>query len=107
MTLLMHMCCRYRFPLYISQDSNNAQVMQLAQSYAPTVRYMQHRELQKPQTHSSREPIAYYRIANHYKFIFMQMFDCFQYPKAIILEVNGACLASPGSLHAINALVCS
>ena len=25
--------------------------------------------------------IVYYRIANHYKFVLMQLFDCFQYDK--------------------------
>jgi hypothetical protein len=32
--------------------------------------------------------LAYYRIANHYKFIMKTFFDCFQYPKLIILEVR-------------------
>lgn len=34
------------------------------------------------------ENLAYYRIANHYKYILQTMFDCLQYKKAIILEVR-------------------
>ena len=33
-----------------------------------------------------KEPIAYYRIANHYRFIMQQMFDCRQYDKLILVE---------------------
>ena len=33
-----------------------------------------------------RDPIVYYRISNHYKFVLMQLFDCFQYEKAILVE---------------------
>lgn len=36
--------------------------------------------------HCRREPIVYYRIANHYKFILQQMFDCRQYERLIIVE---------------------
>lgn len=28
----------------------------------------------------------YYRISNHYKFVFQQLFDCFQYDKILIVE---------------------
>ncbi len=38
----------------------------------------------------SQEKIEYYRIAAHYRFILRTMFDCFQYPRVIILEVNAA-----------------
>ena len=30
--------------------------------------------------------MVYYRIANHYKFIMQQMFDCRQYERLIIVE---------------------
>lgn len=30
--------------------------------------------------------IAYYRISNHYKFVLMQLFDCFQYEKVLLVE---------------------
>jgi alpha-1,3-mannosyl-glycoprotein beta-1,2-N-acetylglucosaminyltransferase len=33
-----------------------------------------------------RESLAYYRIANHYKFAFQQLFDCFQYDRVIVVE---------------------
>ena len=34
------------------------------------------------------EKIEYYRIANHYRYIFRTFFDCFLYPRLIILEVR-------------------
>lgn len=34
------------------------------------------------------EKIEYYRIANHYRYIFKTFFDCFLYPRLIILEVR-------------------
>lgn len=33
-----------------------------------------------------KERVAYYRIANHYKFIMQQLFDCQRYDKLIIVE---------------------
>ena len=33
-----------------------------------------------------KDPVAYYRISNHYKFLLMQLFDCFQYEKVILVE---------------------
>ncbi len=33
-----------------------------------------------------KEPIAYYRIANHYRFIMQQIFDCRQFDKLILVE---------------------
>ena len=54
------------------------------------VSYLHHRELVKPVTKTSNawDKLAYYRIANHYKFIFRTFFDCFEYPHVIILEVS-------------------
>ncbi len=54
------------------------------------VSYLHHRELTKPVTKTSNawDKLAYYRIANHYKFIFKTFFDCFGYPHVIILEVS-------------------
>ena len=37
---------------------------------------------------AASEPIAYYRISDHYKYVMQQIFDCWQYPKLIILEVS-------------------
>ena len=36
----------------------------------------------------SRERTAYYRIADHYRFVLRTLFDCFRYPRVIILEVT-------------------
>lgn len=33
-----------------------------------------------------KERVAYYRIANHYKFIMQQLFDCRRFDKLIIVE---------------------
>ena len=33
-----------------------------------------------------RESLAYYRIANHYRWVFQQLFDCFQYDRVIVVE---------------------
>ena len=33
-----------------------------------------------------RESLAYYRIANHYKWAFQQLFECFQYERVIVVE---------------------
>ena len=78
---------RLRFPLYISQDGNQSDIAQLARSYAPSVYHMQHLEADSFPERKQSEPIAYYRIASHYKFMMRQMFDCLKYPKLIILEV--------------------
>jgi len=33
-----------------------------------------------------RESLAYYRIANHYKWVFQQLFECFRYERVIVVE---------------------
>ena len=60
------------------------------QTIALQVSYLHHRELIKPVTKTSNawDKLAYYRIANHYKYIFKTFFDCFEYPHVIILEVS-------------------
>ena len=78
---------RQRFPLYISQDGNQTGVAELARSYAPSIVLMQHNGADSFPTRKKTEPMVYYRIASHYKFVMRQMFDCWQYPKLIILEV--------------------
>lgn len=45
-------------------------------------------EWEKPVTEKRKENLAYYRIANHYKFVLKTLFDCFGYPRVIILEVG-------------------
>ena len=57
---------------------------------------MQHLHADNFPTRKQSEPVAYYRIASHYGYIMQQMFDCWQYPKVILLEV---CLPSVCALH--------
>ena len=78
---------RQKFPLFISQDGTNQAVARLAQSFSPHVMHIQHIEADDFPTRKPGEPIAYYRIASHYKFVMRQIFDCWQYPKLVILEV--------------------
>lgn len=97
---------RQKFPLHISQDGNNTAVTDLARSTDPAkfnmshmdlslilpVVHMQHVMADTFPTRKKTEPAAYYRIASHYKFVMRQIFDCWQYPKLIVLEVQ-ACIA--------------
>ena len=78
---------RQMFPLYISQDGNQSGIAELARNHAPAIFHMQHVEADNFPTRKKSEPVAYYRIASHYRFIMHQFFDCWQYPKLIILEV--------------------
>ncbi|DBA71292.1 TPA: hypothetical protein ACH3X2_011108 [Trebouxia sp. C0005] len=91
---------RQKFPLHISQDGNNTAVTDLARSTDPAkfnmshmdlslilpVVHMQHVMADTFPTRKKTEPAAYYRIASHYKFVMRQIFDCWQYPKLIVLE---------------------
>ena len=45
-------------------------------------------ELKPPVPLNRKENLAYYRIANHYKFIMQTFFDCLRVPRLIILEVQ-------------------
>ena len=87
-----NLSCRRKFPLYISQDGKvpKAAVANLAKSYADRgIRYLHHREEAPPiRLLNRRENLAYYRIANHYKFILQTFFECFGYSRLIILEVR-------------------
>ncbi|KAL6771861.1 hypothetical protein ACKKBG_A28055 [Auxenochlorella protothecoides x Auxenochlorella symbiontica] len=75
-----------RFPLYISQDSDAPGVQEVIEQHLDKLRYLQHREVAPPIPSNKREILAYYRIANHYKFIFQTFFDCFGFARLIILE---------------------
>ncbi|KAK9812907.1 hypothetical protein WJX72_005613 [[Myrmecia] bisecta] len=77
---------RQKFPLYISQDGGHEGVHDMALTYAPLIRYLNHIEDAEPVKRGKKENVAYYRIANHYKFFMKTFFDCFEYPKLIILE---------------------
>ena len=98
------LCCfpaRQKFPLHVSQDGNHSVVTQLLTSKdaslfnmshveagkAPTIVHMQHLEPDHFPTRRKTEPVAYYRIASHYKFVMRTIFDCWHYPKLILLEV--------------------
>ena len=70
--------CRTRCPI-----SDSALSCMRAQ-----VSYLHHRELVAPVVRRSIEKIAYYRIAAHYRFILGTFFDCFKYPRLIILEAS-------------------
>ncbi len=54
------------------------------------VSYLHHKELLRPvtKTDNAWDKIEYYRIANHYRYIFKTFFECFDYPHVIILEVS-------------------
>ena len=88
----MVLACREIFPLYISQDGPvpKPKVAELAKSLAAQgISYLHHREDKPPEPLTSkRENLAYYRIANHYKFLMQTFFDCFGYSRLIILEVS-------------------
>ena len=87
---------RQKFHLFISQDGNQSGIAELARSHAPSILHMQHLHADNFPTRKQSEPIAYYRIASHYGYIMQQMFDCWQYPKVILLEV---CLPSFCAMH--------
>lgn len=77
-----------RFPLFLSQDGASEGVQAVAEAYLPRgLRYMQREERELPTPNSpEKESVAYYRIANHYKFLLRTLFDCFGYPRVIIVE---------------------
>lgn len=75
------------FPLFISQDGNDPAVQDVVYRHLGRVQYMQHLELKPPiPDNPKKERLVYYRIANHYKFIFKTFFECFGYWRLIILE---------------------
>ena len=85
----------------MSQDGTppNQDVAALAHSLAAQgVHYLHHMELQPPKAKSRKESLAYYRIANHYKFILQTFFDCLCFPRLIILEVPPCARRSPAGL---------
>lgn len=87
------LACRNEFPLYVSQDGPipNQGVAELAKSFATKgVNYLHHKEETVPVKLTKKENVAYYRIANHYKFILYTLFDCFGYKRLIIVEVRAS-----------------
>uniref|UniRef100_A0A061QS26 Alpha-1,3-mannosyl-glycoprotein 2-beta-N-acetylglucosaminyltransferase n=2 Tax=Tetraselmis sp. GSL018 TaxID=582737 RepID=A0A061QS26_9CHLO len=74
-----------KFPLHVSQDGTHAGVKSTVLRHSE-FKHLNHIESKAPQPLNKKENVAYYRIANHYKFILFTMFDCLGYRKAIILE---------------------
>ncbi|GBG85998.1 hypothetical protein CBR_g40811 [Chara braunii] len=85
-SLLMHHTSPEKFPLYISQDGLHEGVHNMAIRYGPRFSYIQHIEERPPAMKSPTEMIAYYRIAEHYKFALGHLFDVKGYPRVIMLE---------------------
>ena len=52
------------------------------------ITYLSHQQRMRPMVADSSERTAYYRIAEHYRFVLRTLFDCFRYPRVIILEVG-------------------
>ncbi len=76
-----------KFPLFVSQDGNSTEIAETLHAYTGALRVMQHTEVRPPTPLlNPKENLAYYRIANHYKFVFQQMFDCLGFRNLIILE---------------------
>ncbi|GAB4813763.1 hypothetical protein N2152v2_000809 [Parachlorella kessleri] len=74
------------FPLFVSQDFDDPGVQTVVFKYLGPIKYLQHVEREAPKPDNENEKLAYYRIANHYKFIFQTFFNCFGYERLIILE---------------------
>ncbi|CAI5970510.1 unnamed protein product [Closterium sp. NIES-64] len=83
--LLHHKGADSKFPLFISQDGTNPGVKETAKQ-AHQFTYLQHIETAPPRMNNPGENIAYYRIAEHYKFALTELFDRRQFPRVIILE---------------------
>lgn len=52
------------------------------------ITYLSHQQRTRPMVADSSERTAYYRIAEHYRFVLRTLFDCFRYPRVIILEAG-------------------
>ncbi|GAQ79099.1 Putative N-acetylglucosaminyltransferase I [Klebsormidium nitens] len=76
-----------KFPLFISQDGTNAEVKAVAQKYAH-FEHFQHIESQPPQMEAGHPQswLSYYRIADHYKYVFTRIFEERKFQRIIILE---------------------
>eukprot|EP00271_Cylindrocystis_brebissonii_P006016 TRINITY_DN1853_c0_g1_i1.p1 TRINITY_DN1853_c0_g1~~TRINITY_DN1853_c0_g1_i1.p1 ORF type:complete len:649 (-),score=114.62 TRINITY_DN1853_c0_g1_i1:396-2342(-) len=74
-----------QFPLFISQDGVHEATREKAQSF-PQFLYMQHVEVAPPKMERANENLAYYRIAEHYKWALTQLFNVLSFPRVIILE---------------------
>ncbi|KAK9842099.1 hypothetical protein WJX81_008345 [Elliptochloris bilobata] len=79
---------RRRFPLFVSQDGAppHGATRDVARSHPAQITYLSHQQRAAPMVADSRERTAYYRIADHYRFVMRTLFDCFGYSRVIILE---------------------
>ena len=76
--------------MFLSQDGTppDPGVANLSKSYASQgLRYLRHIDAGLPINSTAGQNKAHVRIANHYKFIMQTFFDCFRYPRLILLEV--------------------
>lgn len=55
---------------------------------ARQITYLSHQQRAVPMVADSREKPAYYRIADHYRFVLSTLFECLRYPRVIVLEVR-------------------
>ncbi|KAK3287077.1 hypothetical protein CYMTET_5397 [Cymbomonas tetramitiformis] len=76
----------HKFPLFVSQDGTNPGVKGTAMNNQAHLTYMQHLETEVPKMDSPKENVAYYRIANHYKWALDELFVEREYERVIILE---------------------
>ncbi|XP_020530022.1 alpha-1,3-mannosyl-glycoprotein 2-beta-N-acetylglucosaminyltransferase isoform X2 [Amborella trichopoda] len=83
--LKYHKSVASKFPLFVSQDGTHETVKSKALSY-DQVTYMQHIESSPIRTERPGELIAYYKIANHYKWALHRLFDEYNFSRVIILE---------------------
>ncbi|XP_057769102.1 alpha-1,3-mannosyl-glycoprotein 2-beta-N-acetylglucosaminyltransferase isoform X1 [Salvia miltiorrhiza] len=74
-----------KYPLFISQDGSDPRVKSKALSY-DHLTYMQHLDYEPVQTERPGELIAYYKIAQHYKWALDQLFYKHKFSRVIILE---------------------
>lgn len=74
-----------KFPLFISQDGTNQDVKNKALSYKQLT-YMQHLDFTPIHTERPGELVAYYKIANHYKWALDELFIKHNFSRVVILE---------------------
>lgn len=88
------MMSRRKFPLYVSQDSNplDSEVTSVIKSFINKgVRHMMHTPVPVANASTSAYSHPYVRIASHYKHVLQTFFDCFHYPRLLMLEVGMHC----------------
>ncbi|KAK4741090.1 hypothetical protein SAY87_024678 [Trapa incisa] len=74
-----------KYPLFVSQDGSDPSVRKKAMSY-DQLTYMQHLDSKPVLTERPGELIAYYKIAQHYKWALDKLFYGHNFSRVIILE---------------------